>query len=347
MGSTDYVIAGAGIIGLSLALELERRGASVTVLEARRALGQTSFAAAGMLAVDDPLNPPELLPLARLSVSLYPEYLDRIAELSGERVPFQTSATLEAGASQGALAETHRLVPQLNVEGRHFHLLEEHSVDPRQLAMALRGAVRAVGSTKIRLFEESPLERVTMTADGVEVQTRSGTLRAAKVIDCMGSWSPAPVTPRKGQMLAVAMPAELDLSCVVRTPEVYLVPRTVGPHAGRLIIGATIESCGFDVTVKPAAILGLHARAVELLPILAEAKFVESWAGLRPSTVDGLPILGALRRQPRYVLATGHYRNGILLAPATARLMAELLAGENAPIEMERFGPDRFAEAAR
>ena len=292
-----------------------------------------------MLAVDDPLNPPELRPLSRLSASLYPEYLDQIAELSGERVPFQTSATLEAGGPQGALAETRSLMPQLNVEGRHFHLLHEHSVDPRQLAIALRGAV---GATKVRLFEESPLERIKMTADGVEVQTPAGTHHAAKVIDCMGSWSPAPVAPRKGQMLAVTMPAGLDLSCVVRTPEVYLVPRTAGPHAGRILIGATLESCGFDVTVKAGAILGLNARAVELLPVLAKAKFVESWAGLRPSTVDGLPILGALQRQPSYVLATGHYRNGILLAPATARVMAEVLAGEKTSVEVERFSPDRF-----
>ena len=339
VGSPDYVIAGAGIIGLSLALELDRRGASVVVLEANSATRQTSSAAAGMLAVDDPLNPPALLPLAQWSASLYPEFLDRIAELSGTRVPFQTSTTLEAGPVEGALAELHDLMPGLETRGRSFHLLQEHSVDPRQLVEALLAAVRA---TAIELREHSPLERVAIEVASVRVEAGGVPIHASSVIDCMGTWSPAPVAPRKGQMLAVAIPAEFDLGCVVRTEEVYIVPRTEGPNAGRAIIGATIEDAGFSVTVNPAEILKLNARAVELLPALGEAKFLESWAGLRPSTADGLPILGALPRQPRYVLATGHFRNGILLAPATARATAQVLAGETPSVDLAAYSPTRF-----
>ena len=339
MASPDYVIAGAGIIGLSLALELHARGASVTVLDAGNALQQTSFAAAGMLAVDDPLNPPALLPLSRLSAALYPEFLDRIGALSGTHVPFQTSATLEAGESAGAMPDPRELLPQLTPGLQHFHLLKEHSVDPRQLGTALLAAVRA---TQIDLREQTSLERIAMTPSSVRVSTSGESLEASSLIDCMGTWSPAPVSPRKGQMLAVVVPEELDLACVVRTPDIYIVPRTEGPNAGRAIIGATIEDVGFDLSVHPRDILALNAKAVKLLPALADAKFLESWAGLRPSTADGLPILGTAPRQPRYVLATGHFRNGILLAPATAHVIAQLLTGEKPSVDLDPFKPARF-----
>jgi glycine oxidase len=340
----DVVIAGAGIIGLSLALELQRRGAKVTVLEAGRALGQASTAAAGMLAVDDPANPPALLPLARLSVALYPEFLDHLESLSGERVAFQTACTLQAGDG-GVLADTQTLLPQLVTGGQRFQLLDERSVDPRQIGPVLAAAVR--NSSAIDLREQTELTRVAASRDGVRVQTASSgsaaeTIAADYLVDCMGSWSPAPVAPVKGQMLAVELPDALPLEAVVRTHGIYIVPRTSGLNAGRAIIGATIERAGFDKTVHPHDILGLHARASKLLPDLTEAHFIESWAGLRPSTADGLPILGASQRQPRYLLATGHYRNGILLAPATARVIAQMLAGEPPEVALEPFAPERF-----
>jgi glycine oxidase len=339
VGSPDFVIAGAGIIGLSLALELDRRGASVTVLDAGAAMQQTSSAAAGMLAVDDPANPPALHPLAQLSASLYPGFLHRIGDLSGSHIPFQTSATLEAGEPLNALADPDQLVPQLNPAGYHFHLLAEHSVDPRQLAATL---VAAVSATSIDLREHTSLERIAATPTSVRVQTSGDPLQASYLIDCMGAWSPAPVSPRKGQMLAVRIPSGMNLSCVVRTPDIYIVPRTVGPNAGRAIIGATIEDAGFDLTVHSIDILTLNAKAVSLLPALAEAEFLESWSGLRPATVDGLPILGPAPRQPRYILATGHFRNGILLAPATAHLIAQFLSGEDPSLDLAQFDASRF-----
>ncbi len=339
MASPEFLIAGAGVIGLSLALELDRRGSSVTVLDTGRAMQQTSSAAAGMLAVHDPLNPPELLPLAQLSAALYPAYLDRIAELCGSIVPFQTSATLESGELEGSLPDPRELVPQLDPQGQSFHLLAEHSVDPRQLAGALLAAVRR---TRINLREQTSLVRLATTPATVRVQSSAGPLEASTVIDCMGAWSPAPIAPRKGQMLAVRMPAELDLACVVRTPEVYIVPRTDGPDAGRAIIGATLEDAGFDLTVHAADILTLNAKAIRLIPALADAEFLESWSGLRPATADGLPMLGPAPAQPRYVLANGHFRNGILLAPATAHVIAQLLCGETPLLDLTPFNPARF-----
>ncbi len=339
MASPDFLIAGAGIIGLSLALELEARGAQVMVIDAGLALQQTSTAAAGMLAAGDPKNPPALHDLAALSASLYPAFLDRIAALSGTHVPFQTFTTLEAGSRIDPLQRIDELVPQLDPGAYHFHLLQEHSVDPRQLAPALLAAVR---NTRIALLERTALRRIAATATSVRILTNAAPLEAPYLIDCMGSWSPAPVRPRKGQMLSVRMPPSLDLATVIRTPEVYIVPRTDGPNAGLAIIGATIEDAGFDLTVHAFDILTLNARATKLLPVLAEAEFVESWSGLRPGTLDELPILGPAPRQPRYMLATGHYRNGILLAPATARVIGQLLTGQTPSVDLAPFRATRF-----
>ena len=339
MGSPDYLIAGAGIVGLSLALELDRRGAAVTVIDAGQAMQQTSSAAAGMLAVDDPANPPALHALASLSASLYPGFLDHIAELSGIRVPFQTTATLESGPPEDSLRNPRELVPSLHPGELHFHLLEERSVDPRQLAAALLAAVRA---TRIDFREHTSLQRLSATPHSVRVETSNGVFEASHLIDCMGSWSPAPVAPRKGQMLAVRIPDGVALACVIRTPDIYIVPRTDGPNAGRAIIGATIEDAGFDLTVHALDILTLNAKAVRLLPAFARAEFLESWSGLRPATADGLPILGPAPRQLRYLLATGHFRNGILLAPATALVISQLLHNEQPKIDLAPFAASRF-----
>ena len=129
---------------------------------------------------------------------------------------------------------------------------------------------------------------------------------------------------------------------MIRTEKFYIVPRTEGPNAGRVIIGATVEDVGFDLEVHPFDILTLNAHATRLLPSLAEAVFLESWAGLRPASKDGLPILGATPSQPRYILANGHFRNGILLAPATAHVIAQLLTAEPTSIDLKPFSPSRF-----
>ena len=346
MPNPDFVIAGAGIIGLSLALELHARGASVVVLEAGRALEQTSSAAAGMLAVEDHANPPALKPLALLSAQLYPAFLDRIADLAQTRVPFQTTSTLEAATENpdtDTIPDPQALVPQLSPDAPAFRLIAERSVDPRQLAAALLAAVR---NTPIELREHTALTRLSLTPTAVHIGTSAHPLAAAKLIDCMGTWSPAPVSPRKGQMLAVRMPPSLELSTVIRTPEVYIVPRTDGPNAGRAIIGATVEDAGFDLTVKPADILALNQRAIALIPALAQAEFLESWSGLRPMTPDGLPLLGSTPTQPRYVLANGHFRNGILLAPATAHVIAQLLFNELPTLDLTPFTPTRFRDSS-
>ena len=345
-------IAGAGIVGLSLALELHHRGVSVTVLDRSTPLGEASTAAAGMLAAADPHNPLLLQPLANLSLALYPAFLDRLHSLTGIRVPFQTHTTIQQDTRKpwrlrNALspAKLDHLLPGNTFGKRHFYLLDEQSLDPRQLAEALLSAVR---TTSIRLIPDTSALTTQPSASAVAVSTSSGTIHAAKFVDCTGAWSSATshlpniqVFPKKGQMLAVSLPPSLPLHFVVRTPDIYIVPRTSGPNAGRAIIGATIEDAGFDKTLHPSDIAHLRSLAAALLPPLADAPQLEAWAGLRPATPDGLPLLGALR--PNHFIATGHYRDGILLAPATARVMAQLLLDEQTSIDLTPFSPTRTA----
>lgn len=356
MEHPDICIAGAGVIGLSLALELHSRGARVTVLETGVPLAQASTAAAGMLAAHDPENPPALQSLADLSLSLYPDWLAHLEDLSGMSVPFHTEATLQSvhhHQSSAVLSSNSltALLPQLQPGSHHFVHLEERSLNPHELAAALLAAVRA---TSIDLRVGASVLLVRSHPDHVEVHTPTTTLRASQFVDCTGAWAtalpPRPalgITPRKGQMLAVALPPSLPLDVVVRTADIYVVPRTRGEHAGRAIIGATIEDVGFDKTVHPEDIALLHARATSLLPSLAGATVLDSWAGLRSATPDGLPLLGRLPEAAsvpsRHLLATGHFRNGILLAPATARVMTQFILKEIPAIDLTPFSPVRLA----
>jgi len=354
MHHPDICIAGAGVIGLSLALELHHRGARVTVLDQGTPLAEASTAAAGMLAGSDPDNPPQLGPLAELSLALYPAFLERLRELSGVRVPFQTSATLQslpphASATRALTgAEVHRLVPNLVFGDHRFLLLDESSLDPLELAAALLAAVRAAA---IDLRSNTKVLTVRSVGDAVEVETSTETVRAAQFVDCTGAWASATsslprfrVTPKKGQMLLVSLAPTCPLRVVVRTPDIYIVPRISGPNAGRAIVGATIEDAGFDKTVHASDIARLRALATALLPDVADAPEVEAWAGLRPATPDGLPLLGGVPGQRNHFLATGHYRNGILLAPATAWVMAQSLMGEDTTVDMTHFSPSRMWE---
>jgi glycine oxidase len=349
MHHSDLCIAGAGIIGLSLALELYHRGLSVTVLDQSQPLAEAATAAAGMLAASDPDNPASLRPLADLSLSLYPAFLNRLHARSGIAVPFQTNTTLQSQISSSSQALSpvalSKILPPLTPRGHRFTLIDEHSLDPRNLAAALLGAVK---TTPIALHPDTQVLAARSLNDSVEVHTTRGVFHAAKFINCTGAWathsSLAPglaVAPRKGQMLAVAIPPSLSLALVVRTHGMYIVPRTTGPNAGRALIGATIEDAGFDKIVHPADIAPLRALAAALLPALADAPQLEAWAGLRPSTPDGLPFLGPAPDGRNQYIAVGHYRNGILLAPATAHVMAQLLTGEDTAIDLSAYSPAR------
>ncbi|HEV2619440.1 MAG TPA: FAD-dependent oxidoreductase [Acidobacteriaceae bacterium] len=348
--TTDVAIAGAGIIGLSLGLELRRRGLSVIVLDRAQAMASASSAAAGMLAVHDPLNPSALLPLALLSHRLYPGFLADIESLSNKKVPLRTRQTLQhiaPGPATAPLAspqEIAALAPGLDPCGHTFTILDETSLDPLDLKAAIPTAFLAAGGT---LLEHTELLRTESTPDGVLLQTSHHPIFAGLFVDCRGAWSglapgslpglPAvPVLPVKGQMANLRCDPHL-LRCAVRTPGIYLIPR----GDGRVAIGSTLEHVGFDQQPQSATIQRLTEAARQLLPEAQPFNPPQTWAGLRPGTPDGLPILGPAGH-PNCWYATGHYRDGILLAPATARIVAQAMLSEPPEVSLAPFSPSRF-----
>jgi glycine oxidase len=323
---SDFAIAGAGIIGLSLALELHSRGASVCVLDTATALGGASSAAAGMLASEDPHNPAELRELSAFSISLYDLFLARIAALSNLVVPYQTTTTIQY-LDDGAVIE-----------------LSERSVDPRQLGTA---AVEAVRRSGVPVLENCRRIEISEESARVVLEPLRGPAMAAhQLVHASGAWFAGrpSITPRKGQMLRVRVPAELHLEQVHRSSSVYVAPRTQGPHAGTALIGATEEEAGFDIETRSADLNELRRRASALLPLLSDPTAtpqVEAWAGLRPATADRVPLIGRLPGSRRQWIAGGHYRNGILLAPATAVVLADLLENKASAVDLKRFDPAR------
>jgi glycine oxidase len=346
--SADVVIAGSGIIGLSLGLELLRRGASVLALERDAAMRGASWAAGGMLAARDVENPAKLSPLSLRSLELYPEYLAAITAASGKPIPIRTRHTLHPlpplpGAVAAPGAQLAALAPGLAPGAGPLAVLEEESLDPRDLCEALPLAFQACGGT---LLEHTELLRVTDEGSHLTAETSRGEFCAAHVVDCRGAAAGdgfgerVPVFPVKGQMVNVGLPPE-RLRCVIRTPGFYVIPR----GDGRVTVGATIERNGFDRTVEADKIRGILTIAGQTLPELGQARVLETWAGLRPGTPDELPVLGASNMRNGWY-ATGHYRNGILLAPATARVLAQWILGESPDVALKDFSPQRFAKSA-
>jgi glycine oxidase len=219
--------------------------------------------------------------------------------------------------------------------------LKERSVDPRALTSA---ALKTAKARDVDFSSGDPVTAVDCTGSGVlGITTTKTSFKAMKVVNCAGAWSGQigphkfPTRPVKGQMLCLAMPSRTLLKHVVRSPQAYLIPRS----DGRLLVGASVEEAGFDKRTDPATIQGLHRAALRLVPKLAEARILEDWAGLRPGTPDGLPLLGATPTAG-YFVATGHFRDGILLAPITAQLMADVIEGRQPQYDLAPFSPSRF-----
>jgi glycine oxidase len=347
MQDRNAVIAGAGIVGLATALELADAGWHVTVFDQRQAMSEASRAAAGMLAGHDPDNPPQLRPLAHLSLSLYPAFLARVEALSGRRIPLRTSRAAQGGEHRPpgvaplSPDDLRALAPDINPGSLEFFLLEESSFDPWDLADALPAAARAAG---VSLHEHTPVLRVRSEDSGVRVELPQGSISAPVFLNAAGAWAPAldsslPIFPRKGHMLTVDLPGDTQTHCVLRTDAVYIVPR----GQNRYTIGSTVEDAGFNRTVDTDRIQGLFHKAVALWPALRDARIVESWVGFRPASEDGLPILDTTA--PNCWVATGHFRNGILLGPATGRVLAQWMSGRTPDIDLTPFRASRFAPA--
>lgn len=356
----DVIIAGAGLIGLALARELAAHGRRVTVFDAGAAARQASWAGAGMLAGRQ-TSDPQLRPLTIASARLYPIWVAELERETGASVGYRPGGTLFLASvnhpapapvlegwqkiDRGRLAE---LEPQLACNGdvAVWRIADDHSVDNRALSAALLASVRARG---VRLIENAAVSAIEPASGGGLTVTAAGEQHHAPfVVNAAGAWvshiaAPVsvPVRPRKGQMLCLR--SRIALHHVIESADVYLVPRT----DGRILVGATVEDVGFASGVEPERIEAFRRHAVALVPALADATVEETWAGFRPCSGDELPILGPTTC-PGYWLAAGHYRDGILLAPITAKILTSAIIKGflTSALDLTPFRPGRFAVAA-
>jgi glycine oxidase len=369
--SGDVVVVGAGLVGLSIAFELAERGANVRIYERAEPARAASWAGAGMLApYTEHIANEMLLAFCASSLAQYPDFVARVAAASGIDAHLRLDGVLYAAFDEPGIDALTSEARTLQTRGVDCEMLDrsdalaaepwlgaavrgallkrgEGQVDNRRLGRALVAACAARGATVERtsaIAVECDARRV------LGVRTDCGFVAAAVVINACGAWAAQldgvprscvpPVEPVKGQMLALAVPSGF-VRRATWVPGVYLVPR----EDGRLLVGATVESEGFDERVTARGVHDLLQPALAAAPALGGFTVTESWAGLRPGTPDGLPFLGATPIGG-FLLATGHYRNGILLAPATARSIADAIdsAGEElAPFSIGRLG----TEAAR
>jgi glycine oxidase len=349
----DVIIIGGGIIGLSLAFALRKRGATILIVERGEPGREASHAAGGMLVDCSLETPAALRPLAVASARLYPEFAHELEVESGIKVDLRDQGTIvfpppehvheRPGFTFSSLlpAPVAELEPALADSRRPAFYLKERSVDPRALTAA---ALKTAKNRGVDFSSGDPVTAVNHSEGrATGVTTTKTSFRAQKVVNCAGAWSGQisphgfPTRPVKGQMLCLVMPSRTLLKNVIRSPEAYLIPRS----DGRLLVGATVEEAGFDKRTDPATIQRLHRAALNLVPQLSNAKILEDWAGLRPGTPDALPILGETAT-PGYYVATGHFRDGILLAPITAQVMAAVIEGRAQEHDLTPFSPARF-----
>jgi glycine oxidase len=360
------LVVGAGVIGAAVADELSYRGAKVVVADSRTPAAGSTQVAAGVLAPWIEAHSGGLLDLGEASLRRYDAFIARVRAESGVPVEYQRRGTLEvamngpeeealrrdaaryavtgvtyAWLDQAALRTTE---PGVGAEARAALLLPEQGyVRARALTDALLHAAAARGAV---CHTAAPVTRLTPAAAGVMAETPAGPLHADAAVLAAGSWSSedtftpvaaTPVTPVRGQLLHLEAPEPLATRVLWGT-DCYLVPW----QDGSLLVGATVEHVGFDERSTVEGVEGLRRAAAALLPASATARLREVRVGLRPGTPDHMPIIGRSAASPRVVFATGHYRNGVLLAPLTAGLVAELLLDDREAPELRVTAPARF-----
>lgn len=354
--TADILIMGGGAIGLAIAVELALQGASVTVLN--RDFSQAAVqAAAGMLAPQaEQLVSGPMLDLCLRSRSLYPEWIRKLESLTGLEAGYWPCGILapvlaEDRASQSISSESQQWQDQVAIHQQQpglspdviggWWFSKDAQVNNRALGRILWTAAQELG---VNLQEGVTVEAIHHHQEQVsEVQTSAGEWHAQQYILATGAWSrellPVPVMPRKGQMLSVRVPAlKQPLQQVLFGDHIYLVPR----QDGRIVIGATVEDVGFTTGNTPGGIHSLLTAAIALYPPLQDFPLQEFWWGFRPATPDENPILGPSPYQ-NLTLATGHYRNGILLAPVTAALLTEFILHQKVDPLLADFHWQRFS----
>jgi glycine oxidase len=370
MKTFDVAIAGSGLIGGSIALELARAGLRVGLFDKQEPGKEASWASAGILS-PAPENPGmiALVPLGKASMGLYPEFVALVEELSGKSVGYRAKGTLEVLTSQHAreelstiialhhglglraeplsAADAKELEPSLREDVEAAVLRPaEAAVDNRLLTRAILASAQKSG---VEIFAGVGVESLWRESDmckgivaGGEKISAGHTVIAAGCFSAQirGAEQYAPVRPAKGQMISLVCP-EAKFERVLWGEDIYVVPR----NDGRILAGATVEYAGFDKTLTAGGQKKLLSAAIKMVPAFENARVEEMWAGLRPDSPDHLPILGPTDLQA-LVIATGHFRSGVLLAPISAKLVREWVTLGRVGTDWERFSPLRFAQIA-
>jgi glycine oxidase len=370
MKTYDVVVVGGGIIGGSISFALSQRGLRVAVLDRQELVREASWAAAGMLspAPDCPSAIP-LVPLGRASLAMYANFITDVEEASQLPAGYHAGGTLEVlfhGEAERELStlvalhhglglsceplpleEAAEMEPALGRDARAAAFLpDEASVNNRSLSAAVIAAAKSAGAALFPGVEVISLVKDGNRCTGVKT-AGSETFVAGHVVLAAGCWTSqltdaapyAPTRPVRGQMVALRNFGK-TIRHVLRSERGYIVPRDQASPQ-KLVAGSTLENAGYEKAVTSGGIEQILTAVNELAPSLACAEIVETWSGLRPGTPDQLPILGPTDLEG-LLTATGHYRNGILLAPITAKLIAEWITDGRASMSCEEFSPLRF-----
>ncbi len=381
----DTVIIGGGVIGCAIAWKLAEAGTRVALLERGQPGRESSYAAGGMLAAQvesDPRTP--FFKLATASRTLFPDFVRKLQAKSGIGVEYRRDGTLmlslrpeddeeieDSFALQKSLGlnverltheQIREIEPSLSTEARFaLRFADDHQVDNRLLTLALERAAVLSGA---EIFTGIEAREVVAARHGarrrpkadsrsnLSVQTSRYRFDAEHVVLAAGCWSGSILTPSqllasagivpvRGQMIALsAGPA--SLKHVVYSHRGYLIPRS----NGAIIAGSTTENADFNKAVTAGGVASIIAAAIETMPMANDMTIVETWAGLRPGTADGLPVIGEDPQISGLYYATGHYRNGILLSPITAEAIAQLILKGSAQVDLSPFSITRFADRA-
>jgi glycine oxidase len=367
--TADTIVVGGGVIGLSIARELALRGVREVMLIERGEPGaEASWAAGGILAPQvEADGPDDFFRLACASRDLYPEFAAALREETGIDVELDTTGTLYLGFTEDDEMEMRRrydwqvkadlqvewlsgdearkLEPNISTRVRcALRFPKDYQVENRRLIQALVASNQKLGVSLLTNCEVHALRVEKGRVTGVE--SSSGFIKAPTVILAAGAWtsriSPAQVDidPVRGQMLCFH--AQQFASHVIYSSRGYLVPRL----DGRLLAGSTSEHAGFDKRVTGEGVQSIKSMAFEIAPRLEDLLLTDSWAGFRPHAEDNFPVLGPVEEISGLFYATGHYRNGILLAPITAKVIADLVVDRRSPLWSKSFSPDRFSAVA-
>jgi len=368
----DVIVVGGGVIGGSIALQLAQSKLRVVILDRGDPGREASWAAAGMLspAPDSPSSIP-LVPFGRASLSLYPQFIADIEEIVGRELDLREDGAIEVFFSADAerqlstlvalhrglglpteplpVDEARKLEPALGREVCAAAWMPyERSIDPQILTSSVLDAARLSGVEVIPNSSVTRIAEENGRCSGINVNGE--TFSAGQVVLAAGAFSemiegvkPRPaVRPIRGQM--VCLSGDVRMGQVLRSERGYVVPREPGNDSQQIVAGSTLEDVGFEKRVTPAGLDQICSAAIEMVPALAGTEVVRTWCGLRPDTPDHLPLLGP-SELPGLTIATGHYRNGILLTPITAKLVREWITEQRVSMDWQVLSPMRFSEA--